>query len=34
MIRNIVINSSANLFPEESGSATEIALLKFIDRCG
>lgn len=30
---SIIINSSANLFPEESGMATEIALLKFINRC-
>jgi Ca2+ transporting ATPase len=29
-----VVNSTANLFPEESGSATELAMLKFINRCG
>jgi len=28
------MNSSANLYPEESGMATEIAMLKFIDKCG
>jgi len=33
-INNCVVNSTANIFPEESGSATEVAMLKFINRCG
>ena len=28
------MNSTASLYPEESGSSTEIAMLKFIDRAG
>jgi len=30
----LVINSTANIHPEESGSSTEIAMLKFMDRAG
>jgi len=33
-IRSTIVNNSSDLFPEESGSATDIALLKFIHRCG
>lgn len=28
------MNSTANLLPEESGSATELAMLKLVNRCG
>lgn len=28
------LNSTASIYPEESGSSTEIAMLKFIDRAG
>jgi hypothetical protein len=34
IVTNIIANSNATLYPEESGSATDIALLKFIDKCG
>jgi len=31
---SLAVNSNAQIRPEESGSATDIALMKFIDRCG
>jgi Ca2+ transporting ATPase len=31
---NACINGGAELEPEEKGSSTEIAILKFIKRCG
>lgn len=31
---NLIVNSSANIFPEESGSSTEVAMLKFMNRAG
>lgn len=30
----ISVNSTANLYPEEKGSSTEIALLKFLEKTG
>jgi hypothetical protein len=33
-IKSIVVNSTASILPEESGSSTEIALLKFMHRAG
>ena len=32
-IRATIVNSSSDLFPAETGSATDIALLKFVHRC-
>ncbi len=33
-LKACVVNSSANIYPAEDGSATDIALLRFSDRCG
>ena len=33
-IKSVVVNSTASILPEESGSSTEIALLKFMHRAG
>lgn len=33
-IYSLIVNSTANIFPEESGSSTEIAMLKFMHKAG
>jgi len=33
-LKSCIVNSSSNIYPAEDGSATDIALLRFSDRCG